>query len=509
MSTARTLRLGSRASLLALIQSRLVAAALRAAHPDLQIEIVTFETRGDADIKTPLTETNDPDFFSAELDAALLEGAIDLCVHSYKDVDRQRPEGITLAAVPPRENPADVVLFRPDIEAHLATGNPIRIGSCSERRRRNVEDFLRLALPRKAALPQFEFKPLRGTVPERIDQIAPQSAVQLDAVIVALAGIERLWNDPAGRRRIAPALQSAKLMVLPLSACPTAPGQGALAVECRSDASDTRRLLRAIHDETTAKLLNIEAQLVAEITAAHGARAAAIGATAWPHVTLGYIARARWRGDNNDPIEITRQARQPARPVAAQPWTAPPIKRPAEALPAAVPASGTVFAAHWRAFETYRPNHAIRIWTSGVMSWNKLAARGIWVEGCTDHLGFDQMHAWLAAASLRLPRLENWTAVTHADAVISWAGSGVGQVVATYRLGSPDEASERELAETIANSTHIFWRTPQQYRQLGHLANQDTHHACGPGKTLTALHAAGVKNIAAFPSYREWQQWLA
>ena len=64
-------------------------------------------------------------------------------------------------------------------------------------------------------------------------------------------------------------------------------------------------------------------------------------------------------------------------------------------------------------------------------------------------------------------------------------------------------------SEKISGSTHIFWRTPQQFRQFGHLATPDAHHACGPGKTLAALRAAGVRNLATFTSYKEWQQWLA
>ena len=481
MSASRTLRLGSRASLLAMIQTRKVADALRAAHPELVTEIVTLQTRGDADNKTPLTETHDKDFFSAELDQALLEGTVDICVHSYKDLDMQRPAGIAQEAIPPREHPADVVLFQPEIEDRLAQGKTLRIGSCSERRRRNVADFLHKALPRQTTLPKFEFVPLRGTVPERIDQIAPDAAQQLDAVIVALAGIERLWNDPAGRRRIAPALEASKLMVLPLSACPAAPGQGALAVECRADDTVTRQLLGAIHDATTAKLLDTEAQLVEEIAAAHDAMPAAIGSTAWPDDTLGLVARARWRADPENAVEMTRQASQPARPATAQPWTAPPVRRAAQALSAAVPEHGPVFVAHWRAFESQRPSAMNRVWTSGVMSWEKLAARGIWVEGCTDHLGFEQMHEWHRVNVLRLPPLSDWTAVTHAAGVASWAGSGVGQVIATYALETPQQAPEPSVAQALADSTHIFWRTPQQYRQYGHLTRGDAHHACGPG----------------------------
>ena len=80
------LRLGTRGSLLAMAQSRLVAAALQRLHPDVAVELVTVSTRGDRNLDVPLQDVRDPDFFSAELDEALLAGDVDFCVHSLKDL---------------------------------------------------------------------------------------------------------------------------------------------------------------------------------------------------------------------------------------------------------------------------------------------------------------------------------------------------------------------------------------------------------------------------------------
>ncbi|MGI9308692.1 MAG: hydroxymethylbilane synthase, partial [Gammaproteobacteria bacterium] len=134
MNTRTLLKLGTRASTLAIAQSRLIAGALQESNPALNIELLTLKTRGDNDLSTPLNKVNDPNFFNDELDTALLAGEVDFCVHSCKDLDAERPAGIVRAAMPARENPRDVIIFRRDIIARLRAGNTITIGSSSPRR---------------------------------------------------------------------------------------------------------------------------------------------------------------------------------------------------------------------------------------------------------------------------------------------------------------------------------------------------------------------------------------
>jgi hydroxymethylbilane synthase len=149
------------------------------------------------------------------------------------------------------------------------------------------------------------------------------------------------------------------------------------------------------------------------------------------------------------------------------------------------------------------------VWVSGVESWRRLAQRGVWVEGCADNLGFDQIVSTLAAPVLRLPPLGEWTVLTRTDAVGSWEGTGVGRVLATYSIGAPeDEGTLREIRDRLSQATHFFWGSAEQYRSLRHWVPRNSHHACGPGKTYTALRADGVANLQAFPSRREWRAWL-
>ncbi|MEO7385798.1 MAG: hydroxymethylbilane synthase [Gammaproteobacteria bacterium] len=511
------LRLGTRGSLLAVAQSRLVASTLQGLHPDLEVELVTVSTRGDRNRDVPLQDVQDPDFFSAELDDALLAGNVDCCVHSLKDLPAVRPPGIARAALPPRDNPRDVIVWRGDVPARLTTGATLRVGSCSLRRQRNVADFLAWALPAAAGPPALEFVPLRGAVDVRLGQLQLRrtDSGALDGVVLALAGLSRLWNDPAGRIALEPRLAGLRWMVLPLTKCPAAAGQGALAVECRAGDEPTLELLRTLHDPATAELVALEEQAVA---GAGAADRPATGATAIRHGELGPLCFVRGRAASVGPSEILERLdwnRPPPPPPGARgfdgiAWQRACRRQPVEAVPQLErqASGGAVFVAYWHALQYHDVPAGTRLWVSGVESWRRLASRGLWVEGCGDNLGFAEVKPTLECPVLGLPPLREWTALTYGWAVAGWKTSGVGTVLATYDIVPPtDEPTLRGLQVSAAKATHFYWSSPEQFRALHPALPAAANHACGAGKTLQALRAAGVDS-QPFPNGREWQHWL-
>lgn len=508
---ARSIRLGTRGSLLAVAQSRLVASALRARRPDLHVEIEAVETRGDRDTGTPLDRVTDPDFFSAELDRALLDGRFDFTVHSMKDLGNARPDGICRAAVPERENPRDVVLFRSDIVDRLRAGAAIRIGSSSERRRLNAGSFLRDCLPHLGRAPNLSFRPLRGAVDRRVARIAGDAADPdgLDGVILALAGLARLWRDPHGRRSIEPHLAQARWMILPLSECPTAPAQGALAVECRADDRFMRDVLAVLHDPATVELVQRELDTLRTLPAPVQQQ---VGVTAIEHSVLGPLLYRRGAEAKSYPL-AWNGPEKPDRPEEAVAWDGGYLleRRVRRAVPhdLTLPERAAVFVAHWHATsEALRRHPDARIWTSGAKSWRELAARGLWVEGCADNLGFDELTATLACEVLQLPELGRWTALTRRGAEAGWRGSGIRQVVGTYEAGATKPADLGALRETLDRTTDFFWGSIDQYRAIEAYLPAAARHACGAGKTARALRKAGVESPLVFPSRREWRAWL-
>ena len=222
-----TLRIASRASRLALVQVALVTEALQAAHPGLQVEVVEINTEGDLDRQTPLRVLGGRGVFVKGVEDALLDGRADVAVHSLKDVPSESVPGLTIAAIPERADPRDVLVASGGRSlAELPAGS--RVGTSSQRR---------VALLH-ALRPDLEAIEIRGNVETRIQKVHDGEA---DAVILAASGMDRLG-------RLGEATQCFEAMeFLP------APGQGALGVQCRNDDGETLELLVALdHAETRA-----------------------------------------------------------------------------------------------------------------------------------------------------------------------------------------------------------------------------------------------------------------
>ncbi len=510
----RTLRLGTRGSLLAMAQSRQIAAQLMSRHPGLEVQLHPLSTRGDHNQSAALSSVSDPDFFSAELDTVLLDGEVDFCVHSLKDLPALRHAGIARAALPVRENPRDVIVWRGDIMTRLQAGQPLRIGTSSARRQGNIEDFLPAALPATGRAHALQFVELRGAVDARLARLQDGDAAAdgLDGVVLALAGLIRLWNDTAAHPRLVELLRSVRWTVLPLTRCPSAAGQGILAIECRSEDGEMLELLRTLHDPDSAELAALELSALAQWPSAVRA---ALGATAIMHASLGPVCYVHGVADGKA-IEQIVWNEPPAPHATVTAFNGIAWQRlctrqtAASTLPelAALPAQSAVFVAYWHALQNQRLPDDARLWTSGVESWRQLAARGLWVEGCGDHLGFDDIRSTLDCPLLGLPPLQDWTAVTSSAALPGWRDSGIGRVLGTYDILSPaDDAALRAVAAEAARATHCYWSNAEQFHALRAVLPATVQHACGAGKTRRTLHAAGV-DAQPFPNGHEWQRWL-
>lgn len=222
----QTIRLGTRASKLALRQAALVSAALKNAAPGMAVELVTITTTGDKTLESPLSAIGDKGLFTKEIELALLEGAIDMAAHSCKDLPSELAVGLTIGAVLPRENPCDVLLSGRGFSLDsLPRGG--RIGTSS----------LRRAAQLKALRPDLLVLPLRGNVDTRIRKMHDEG---FDAIVLAYAGIARLG------------LLEKVTQVLPAGLMVPAPGQGAIAIEARGGDTEITALLKNITDAKTA-----------------------------------------------------------------------------------------------------------------------------------------------------------------------------------------------------------------------------------------------------------------
>jgi hydroxymethylbilane synthase len=242
-----TLRLGTRASQLALTQSQLVADALSGAS-GVPVELVHVSTYGDRSTEA-IAQLGGTGVFVSALRDALHAGTVDLAVHSFKDLPTAPTPGLTVAAVPAREDPRDVLVARDGLTlGELPPG--ARIGTGAPRRMAQLR-ALGLGL---------EVVPIRGNVDTRMGKV---TSGELDAVVLARAGLARLGRMSAVTEVLDP------IQVLP------APAQGALAVECRSDDTRVVELLAALDDPAARACVAAERSVLAALEAGCSAPVAA------------------------------------------------------------------------------------------------------------------------------------------------------------------------------------------------------------------------------------------
>ncbi len=228
----RRLRIGTRGSALALWQSRHIAGRLTALAPAVAIELVEIVSTGDRVTDVPLSHVEGTGFFTAAIEQALLDGQVDVAVHSCKDLPVAVTPGLVLAAIPARGPVEDVLVARSG--QTLATLPPgARVGTCSLRRTAQV----------RARRPDLACVALRGNVPTRVAAVTEGA---LDAVVLARAGLERLG------------LAAHITEVFPADEWLPAPAQGALAVQCRSVDTDVHGLLALLDDAGTRRLVTAE-----------------------------------------------------------------------------------------------------------------------------------------------------------------------------------------------------------------------------------------------------------
>ncbi len=236
----RTIIVGTRQSALALTQTNQTIERLRklaaAAGIPCQFEVKKIVTRGDRILDVTLSKVGGKGLFVKEIEQALLDGEIDLAVHSMKDMPFELPEGLTFGAIPEREDPRDCLIGR-SARSLEELPQGARVGTSSLRRSAQLQ----------AARPDLVIESIRGNIDTRLRKLEEEN---FDAILLAAAGLHRMgWKD-----RIT--------SYLPADLCVPAVGQGALAVECRANDAEVLSLLALLNDPLTAGCVAAERKLL-------------------------------------------------------------------------------------------------------------------------------------------------------------------------------------------------------------------------------------------------------
>ena len=278
--SARTIRIATRASALALWQANHVAERLRAALGDVAVELVELSTVGDRRTDVPLSVIGGKGVFVKEVQAAVLDGRADCAVHSAKDLPALTPDGLTIAAIPERADPRDVLVG--STLADLAEGATVATGSA--RRRSQLA----------AVRPDLRFEELRGNIDTRLGKLDT-----FDAIVMAAAALDRLGRTP----EIVDHLSTD--VMLPQV------GQAALAVECRTDDAELIAALASLDHAETRRCVTAERAFLEELGGDCDLPAGAFAEPVGDRLrvrgmlvspTSGALCRAERLGE--DPVEI-------------------------------------------------------------------------------------------------------------------------------------------------------------------------------------------------------------
>lgn len=226
------LKIGTRQSLLALWQSNYIASCLRKQYPDCEIILKKIVTKGDRILDVPLAQIGGKGLFTKEIEEDLLDGTVDLAVHSLKDMPTVLPEGLCLTAITNRANVGDAFVSNKYAKFTDLPQGAI-VGTSSLRRKAQL----------LAARPDLKITDLRGNVDTRLRKL---DEGLYDAIILAAAGLERLGYH----ERIKD--------IIPHEVCLPAVGQGALAIECRTDDAEVRKMLSFLNDIPTRQATDAE-----------------------------------------------------------------------------------------------------------------------------------------------------------------------------------------------------------------------------------------------------------
>jgi hydroxymethylbilane synthase len=491
--------IGSRRSDLARIQAYQVGEALRAAHPQIEINYSFHESLGDKNLNDPLWKMPEKGVFTQDFREGLLRGDFDLVVHSWKDLAIVKDPETEIVATLSRADARDLLLVREGRWAEVEASGVIAILTSSPRRAHNLDSFLRQALPAK--LTELNFVNVRGNVPTRVQKLL-QSDV--DGLIVAKAALDRLLSAPAvgaddfleTKRELRGALSQCRWMVMPLRENPSAPAQGALAIEISRKRDEIREMVAPISCADAFTTVEREREILRSYG---GGCHQKIGVSVLRR-PFGEVTFLRGLTDDGEvldgcslqaskprPAKVSRELLWPADSVDSDWFTREKFSvTPGDQNKALWIAKAEALPDDWQV-----PPEQI-VWASGVQTWERLAARGVWVNGCAESLGEQEpvLIETLAGAPL------NWLKLTHEGGYTE----GEMPLTSTYRLVAKSEGVE------LSGKKYFYWKSGSSFEHALR-RNQwlrEMTHFCGPGNTQRILEKNGIEPHV----FLDHGQWL-
>ena len=494
----------SRKSDLAIIQAREFGQTLSSVFPSIKLHYITKSTSGDKDLKTPLSKMPTEGVFTDDLRDDLIKKNCDIIIHSWKDLPLDVGSETEVAITLDRADERDLLFIKKSSTKKINQEKAISIFSSSPRRQYNLEDFVKNYLPFK--INNINFENIRGNILTRFKKFMESN---IDGFVVAKAAIDRLLkadqNDfPDIKNTLLLNMNKCLWSVVPLSINPASPGQGALAVEIRSEDSELKKILSKINNIEDYNNVSLERE---ELQKYGGGCHQKIGVS-YKNTHFGKVKFSKGEQEdgssfyektiyeNNNPPEVKPTSINDIFPEQLSDYNffnRKLIERSLNEL------SKTKNKCIWISRQSALPQNARIdnsnvIWVSGLDTWKNIAERGIWVNGSSDGLGEDM--------DPKIKSLTNneWIKLTHLDSPVS----RIKNVIHTYKL------EKNEISLNFENKNYFYWMSASafKYAITNYPSIQNKFHFCGPGNTYNEIKKIlgdDSKNLTVELSYKDWK----
>lgn len=522
--------IGSRRSALAKLQAYDVASQLQKAHPHLEIDFLFKESMGDKNLDSPLWQMPEKGVFTKDLQIDLIDGRCDLVVHSWKDLPIEMPIETEIVATLSRADSRDMLLFK-EGDQNIAN-SPLLILSSSPRRAYNLNKLLPKILPFDNV--NIEFETIRGNVPTRIRKLILHQ--KASGLILAKAALDRLLSQSQFmdqevldfQEQLKNDLTNLKWMILPLSENPTAPAQGALAIEICKNNVELKNIIESISDSNVFE----DVQKERDVLKVYGGGChQKIGASVIRKSNLESEPILFLKGETQKGIELNHfgfwknwsydQKNIVNRQMDVKQYWPNPLEELKvfdrhklevtnqmnqfvneayinSSLPLIVVSRQNALP------DSFLPKQRVLLWSAGVKTWEALARRGYWVNGSFESLGETSLKEELKLISPSLSILK----LTHDDCSDE---KSLFPILSTYKFvkkNSPNWPDWNQIKECFWMSSSVFKAALEDYPQL---LERVPKHACGAGATAEYLKSffdaqkgSYKPNLSVHLSFEEW-----
>lgn len=501
-----TIRISSRQSDLAKIQSITVGNKIKELYPNIEIKYHFRESLGDKNLENPLWKMPEKGVFTEDFYLDLVNHNTDMVVHSWKDLPTETKPDTVIFSTLNREDQRDILLIKKkSIDNH---NSKLKIFTSSPRRSYNLDSFLKKSLPIK--LNEIQFLSVRGNIQTRIKKLIDNN--EIDGLILAKAALDRLLSVQdeqfsETKLFIKRSLQELRFQVLPLSLNPTAAAQGAIAIEVNRSNKIIQNLLNNINNKNDFENVTIERD---ELKKYGGGCHQKIGISIFQkdeHKVL-FLKGFTDSKITLDQSRIIKNTCHPYPRFSKSLDINKTILTNRESLncPEFLNAQNNfLFFTKWDSFNDLHQsdqhkviNNSNIVWTSGIQTWFKLAESGVFVTGSFDSLGEESK-----------PQIENlvegynekkWLKITHEKGIQnSWS-----QLVSVYKI--------KYDFSKLSDLNHIecyYWSSSELFKEFmtQFPINEKQFHACGLGSTLETLKQyIPTEKILVFYNQEEWKQ---